>query len=1233
MKNLLRLSLLFSLWVVLNHGFQSQAASVSNGVKTLNLQELLTQTSDDFVGINRLIVRDVPGLRDLVIENPRADIQHGLLSDGRGYVFWNKWGSVLNIIDAEVKEGLLELKVVFAPNIPIKGEFQQPLEATSIMKIGTDGVAEAGFRFQVATANMGPLQVRDFFVEYVPPSQVGGGALFALGKNGKGFGGEFLLKNGMVDTIKIAANNLDIPLGNSGAKLDAVNGGVVRLQEPPWAIEGGFVIVVGPSKAGPVWPMEISANGQFRQDGRIEIRGNAKLMGLAVGDAYVFYAPAFDVDAGASINFLDIVVGSADLQLRSSNFAGKVYGRVQVPRHVPAIGGWTLASAYAYFAINPSYYELGGSVGVNVTPEIPAWCIPGWCFPCVYYCYPCGWSWCSGSWCPPCVPPICFPRIPPWSINFGFKVRNGAFSFSTLALDGLDDTDVMTQPGIYQENPQVWPASPWEKSWRPQFPDPEGRFVVEFLTNFRQIGKVSTTPDYYLTQPMRVTRIEAPKAAAGVVRSAVQVERVLHTGTVTVPKGKPEVGVRIHWGDTVVLPPDDLAFSVTLPDGTEVPLDDEDALDELAGKGITLFLDYDDVEKMAWVFILDAPPGDYDVNVEASEELTELTYDLIQEDEEPVIEIDEPYVDEEDNSLVFWWKDLDIDSSATVELSLVHDRKDVSGYVLFKTSEDDPQDSDDLSGLEDYDELFDEGGLLHGWEMKTFLLDEIQVPPGDYYAMATISDGINKPIKTISATAVKIGYGHPGLKPAFHNPKLQGIGPLAAVPLPDQVKGVRSRPEPTGFTIAWEAVTNTVVTGYVVEYSTNAIPGAFEFSTPANADALTLQIKDLKPGSPYLVQVRAVGLEGIQGPPSEVHTVIPSPGFGRTPPVIRTTAGVVAFPGLLYSYFPGLFDGDMVHLNNTNTVGHVNHGPNGEPLPDMIPGYEWKLVRGPAGMSLDASGIVTWKPTQEQLGTNEFVILAVEKAAETLLDRNLAATLRVAQTNQVVVLDPESQAKPVPIPATRYHARRVQRSGLPTPPQAPKAKNYSGLKDIPFSFLSRPPLYVSEGEKVDYSISYNADPKQVTLELLQGPAGMKLDLTNHLVWTVPVGAQGARVVVRASVKPAADADTEQFLQEFFLPVHRVDNRLTSPAEILLEDGANEAGPKVRWRSRDADPSALPRAYKIQMSTALDGEVWVDVTPEIPVDRAAAIKSFEALSLEYSLPKRSENTFYRVINLD
>lgn len=1219
--------------------------------------EIIGENPQSLIGVTKLNVLGIPGIPELTIDNPRTGPE-GKLTEGTGFIRWNKWGA-LRVEDVEVKDGKLELKV--AGMLPTKNFLRKKSDGSSssadaievrfIMVIGASGVEQSGFSVTVPEAEVpgGAFTVKDLVVTYNPP-EIAMGAVIQLGKDGKGIGGSFAIYDGNFNGLSLKGTDLDWKLGASGSKIDKVDVGFFNVQNPPWYIEGGFTVIVGETRVANRWPLEVEARGRFSSDYRIDIRGNAAIAGIPVGNAYLTYIPSFNIDAGAQVDLLAIIIGSAQIQARAGSLGGSIAARVQVPPYVPLIGNWQLGNASAYFLFQPPNWEAAGSVGVNVTPEIPSWCTPWWCPPCVPYCYPRGWSWVNASWCPPCVPPICTPRIPAVSINFGFKVRNSIFSFSTYDWDGtgevLELSDYVQYPN---PNADVWSASPWEKPWRPTAYDPEGLYEIVWLTNFRQIGKVSTTPSDPLTQLMTVVPVSDPaqgNAKGGPVR-------FLSSGNVVVPEGSPEIGVRMHWGTNDVFSEKDLAFTITLPSGKNIQLEDETTLAELEKQGLSVLTDFNAEERSAWVFFLDAPKGQYKVNVESPRKFSELVFDLIQEDESGVIDIDEPYIDPADGELVVWWYDLDIDSNAKVSVSLVNNRNDDQGFEIFNTTEDDPGDELLLTGAQgDFDELLDDegdrqsltddedstDGLMEGeigsdgWQYVSISPDEINAPPGEYYIMATISDGYGQPVRKVSATTVTINrtkaFRLNSERKVTYQPKNNGQGALAPQELPAQVSGVRSRPEFDGFSIQWKPVTNSLVNGYTVEFSTNTIPGTFESSQAVPADKTEARVSGLVSGMPYLVRVSAVGANGQTGSPGEVMTIVPTPGFGRTPPVFRSSAAKVGFPGLQYTYYPRLFDGDLLHLSDTNSAAHTNHGPNGEPLPDITAGYNFVLLAAPEGMKVDPSGIVLWTPTTNQVGTNVFILHAYEVNAKEVGDAAVERTLKISQTNLVLVLDPDAKPTGIPTPGNRFFAPLGVRPKAAK--QAPPVgKNYNGIESLVFRFLSTPPPYVKESENLDFLIAHNADPKMVTLELLQGPVGMELQNTNHLVWSVPVGAKGSKVVVRASVTPEAGAKAEEFILDFYLPVHRVDNQLSSPAQILID--ASSSATRLSILSRNADPTALPRSYRLQVKSDLADD-WKDVM-EVPVDRAAAMKSMLIPNSTVTLPSTSAASFYRVVNID
>lgn len=582
--------------------------SLEAQTKTDTFAQLIAESPQSLLGVTKLIVTGIPGINELTIINPIANADTGRLEKGTGSVRWNKWGA-LRVKDADVKEEegsrFLELAVVGmlpTKNFILNKGSSDAVEVEFSLRIGANGVKTTGFSVTVPEGKLpgGQVTVKDLTVRYTPPEIYMEG-LLQFG-TGKALGGGFSIIEGQFNGLKVAGSDLNIRLGSTPSKIDKLDVGFFGMNASPQSIyiEGGFTILVGETRVANRWPFEVEARGKLALDNwRVDIRGTALIAGIPVGGAYLTYIPSFNIDAGAYIDLLSIIMGNATIQARGGSIGGSIAATVQVPYYVPLIGNWRLGGANAAFLFAPPNWEAAGNVYVNVIPAIPSWCTPRWCPPCIPYCYPRGWSWVNARWCPPCIPPICTPRIPAVALNFGFKVRNSSFSFTRSNWDGVgelyDDVNYVQYP---DPNLDVWSASSWEKPWRPVAYDPEGLYEIVWLTNFRQIGKVSTTPTDPLTQEMTVVPVSNP--AQGNAKGGPL--RFLSSGKVLVPEGAPEVGVRMHWGTEDVFSEKDLAFTITLPSGKNIQLEDKTTLAELEKQGLTVLVDFNSEDRSAWVF-------------------------------------------------------------------------------------------------------------------------------------------------------------------------------------------------------------------------------------------------------------------------------------------------------------------------------------------------------------------------------------------------------------------------------------------------------------------------------------------------------------------------------------------------------------------------------------------------------------------------------------------------------
>ena len=202
----------------------------------------------------------------------------------------------------------------------------------------------------------------------------------AMDPGPKTWGGNVLFIQGKLDTIGLDVGGLAKPLGTTGAFLDSVNGSLGNLTsgDNNWFIKAGFSCYAGcpiPINGQDIYPIEASANGTFTGAGYIEINGDASVFSIPVGGAYFRYNPPYTVAAGAYISFLDILLADSKIEISPNNFSGEANGKLQIPRYVPIVGGYTFASASAGFNNN----GFRGSVTINVIPEIPSVCTPPVC--------------------------------------------------------------------------------------------------------------------------------------------------------------------------------------------------------------------------------------------------------------------------------------------------------------------------------------------------------------------------------------------------------------------------------------------------------------------------------------------------------------------------------------------------------------------------------------------------------------------------------------------------------------------------------------------------------------------------------------------------------------------------------------------------------------------------------------------------------------------------------------
>jgi hypothetical protein len=283
------------------------------------------------------------------------------------------------------------------------------------------------------------------------------------------------IKQRKLDSLSIGVKGLRKPLGTSGAFLDEISGTLGGLADDGnWYIEAGMVANAGcpiKIKDEDTYPITIEAVGKVTAAAYVEIYGTGKVFGITVANTGFQYTPPFDVSADAHVSFIpDYPVFSADcnFELQDGRFSGEARGKLQIPPSTPLVGGWQIANTYA--AVDNNGFQ--GSFTINVSPEIPPIHIDRYCPPSIPYWYPCRWwRMCSGSVGLPCIGPFDTPGIPAVTAHVGFKFRSGAFSWDETADDQVEA---------------------WELSYRHVITDAATGNRMWFMSNYDRRDKAST---------------------------------------------------------------------------------------------------------------------------------------------------------------------------------------------------------------------------------------------------------------------------------------------------------------------------------------------------------------------------------------------------------------------------------------------------------------------------------------------------------------------------------------------------------------------------------------------------------------------------------------------------------------------------------------------------------------------------------------------------------------------
>lgn len=812
-----------------------------------------------------------------------------------------------------------------------------------------------------------------------------------------------------------------------------------------------------------------------------------------------------------------------------------------------------------YVSDNRIHFDSNGASGssdgkLQVPPTIPlvgGWVFGGtkasWAIRSDYYCLsgsvyvnvtPEIPSVCTPEWCPGTVWMGCYPYGCGWSVCWenNYVTLPCVPQICTPRIPA-----VSVNVGFKFENGNLSvgsnyeyesPVASWETHYQGRIIDPETGARLVFFSNWHEIEKYTTDQGFY-GSPTKAS----PKASRhlhAVAKGGTESTNLLFM----IPPGNPEIIFRLAYKDSTVNTP---VFEIKTPAGKTIRSGQGPLPRGYTNiSGIRAFSSYNNDGRDVTVTLFDAEPGEYSVKVFNPNRLGEYSMQTLIENEVPIVGdvIVKPTATP--NVYEISWQSSDERNQHNVIISINKDREGEDNY--------------------DVQEVFEDNGI------NSILIDlsKVDAHPGKYYVQVTVSDGVNQSITATSHETVTL------------------VDPEAPIAVPE----IAVRPTSDGFDIRWKSSPSTNVTSYAVLYTADEDTGHFEKVYTVNHSQNTASITGLKSGQPYLVTVVAHDdTTDLVSEHSEVVRVTPSPGFALTPPRITSVPDEDATIGHKWSYLPQVFDGDDIHYGAPNDPVKGSFHPGGNIL--------WKLVQGPAGMSIHESGLLQWIPTSDQEGAHEIIIEAREKTDKTL-PIELAKTLVDRQSFEIEVVIGE---------------------------------NLSGVEpNGNLGFLFQPALTALAGQQYSCPIAVLGGDSTTKYMLLDGPSGMSVR-SNRLEWLPAANARGAHVHVKATL-----SNNDEFEQEFYIDVIRKDNVLASKAQINSVRAVGKSI-ELQWRPSDPRPVSWPRAYQLQRQDSANG-TWINIGDAIPVSPNSghsdhAIPAYTALDAAPS----AGSALYRMLSIE
>jgi|GEM_PF-763179 len=432
---------------------------------------------------------------------------------------------------------------------------------------------------------------------------------------------------------------------------------------------------------------------------------------------------------------------------------------------------------------------------------------------------------------------------------------------------------------------------------------------------------------------------------------------------------------------------------------------------------------------------------------------------------------------------------------------------------------------------------------------------DLEVPPGTYNIAVVVEDPDSLRTEAISEQLVYYGNADSPTAP----------------------ENIQTRSGNGSITVGWEGSPEPNVVGYIIYYRPDAegTENDERFESVAEDTRLTT-INGLRNGQPDLLRVVAVNDEQTPSPSSRTVRVVPTIGFGLTPPCIVSQPDIDATAGQQYFFQFQTCDADDGRTA-IPASGAIEDAPAGFVYDGE--GLRWELITGPAGMIMQPSGRVEFTPTDAQVGNHPVVVRATDAAADL----------------------PDA-------PETRlYDEKSYTLIVVPS-------DNLSALETARGVFVSRPVLDAYEDETFSYTPQFVAEGSWA-FQLVQAPDGMVVNPDGSITWDVPTGAEGMEIRLKAvQTGPGADP-TACVIHRWFLNVNLSTSSLPEDLafSLLTRDLTSTT---LVWPGKSNGAS-----YQVQSTTDLINGPWVNEGPT---------KAAESTNAHLDAGASTTIKFYRVI---